>query len=282
MKQILKSYLEYLCGVANVKEDVPLSTKTTFKIGGPAKFFVLVKTKEILVRLISALDFIEEKYFVIGNGSNVLAGDSGFDGVVMKLGFCEIIDNGSFIYADAGAQLGAVLKYVRARDLGGLEWSFGIPATIGGAVYMNAGAHGGVMSDVVVCVDVLRGGNVVTLEADKLKFSHRTSVFQRNKDVILGAYFYLRKGYDQELENAVREKRKLNPTQPSAGSTFGTAGIGKILDDLGLKGKRVGGAMISEQHAGWIVNVGDATCSDVLALVKQIKRGVLKLEYVMC
>jgi UDP-N-acetylmuramate dehydrogenase len=123
MKAILKTYLEYLCGAENVFAAVPLSQKTTFKIGGAAKFFVVCRTREKLVKLISALNYIDEPWFVIGNGSNILVGDAGFDGVVIRLGACEIVDNGNFIYADAGASLGKVAAYARVHELTGMEWS---------------------------------------------------------------------------------------------------------------------------------------------------------------
>ena len=294
MNTILNSYLQHLCGAENVFQNVPLSTKTTFRIGGAAKFFVTVRTKETLVKLVSALNFIEEKFFIIGNGSNVLAPDEGYDGVVIKCAFADIVQNGNFVYADAGVSLGRLCAYAREHGLGGLEWACAIPATVGGAVYMNAGAHGGSVADSCVCVDVFVG-DVKTITADKLGFSYRTSIFQRRKKwIITGAYFYLKQDKLEEIAKREDDFRRLRasrlPTQPSAGSTFRRPFddfyVGKVVEELGLKGKKEGGAQISDKHAGVIVNAGGATKADVMKLVNLVKKKVrdkhgvnLKLEY---
>ena len=280
--RVLKSYIEYLCGTENVECGVLLSTKTTFRIGGPAKFFVTVPDKEKLVKLISALNFIEEPYFIIGAGANVLASDDGFDGVVIKLGFDEIVDNGAFIYADAGASLGKVVHFARDKGLSGLEWAVGIPGTVGGAVCMNAGAHGGEMRDVVTMVDVLRDGKVETLDATKLDFGYRCSVFQNNRNwVVLGAYLYLKSGCPVEISKRmldILEKRKGQPKEPNAGSIFKKPSddfyVGKVVEQLGLKGYKIGGAQISKKHAGVIVNTGRARATDVVKLIEIIKEKV--------
>jgi len=294
MKQILKTYLEHICGVENVFEDLPLSQKTTFKIGGPAKFFVVAQSKEILFKLISALKYIEEKFFIIGNGSNLLVNDKGYDGVVVRLGFNEVIDNGPFIYADAGVHLAKVAAFAKGKELTGLEWTVGIPATIGGATYMNAGAHGMQMADTIVCVDVIIDGELKTLMNTQLKFAYRKSIFQKKKNwIILGVYFYLKKDKKTSIEKREKEfkkKRAHHPIEPSAGSTFKRPTedfyVGKAIDELGMKGLKIGAAQISEKHAGFIVNKGSATCRDVDKLIKQIRSEILrehniklKLEY---
>ena len=277
------SYLEYLCGSENVGENVLLRDKTTFRIGGPARYFVTVPTKEVLLRLISALTYIEQRYFIIGMGSNILAGDNGFDGVVIKLGFSDILDNGCFIYADAGAKLSQLCTFAGKRGLSGLEFAYGIPATVGGAVYMNAGAYGGAMSDTVIMVDVLINGEMITIEGHDLKFGYRKSVFQQKSDwVILGAYFYLKKDdpaavIQRGRENLAR-RRAAQPTQPNAGSIFKRADPfipSRAIDELGLKGTRIGGAEISTKHAGFIVNTGGATANDVKRLISLIRRKIL-------
>ena len=295
MTQILRSYLEHLCDKANVEHDVPMKTKTTFRIGGNAKFFVTVKSKSVLLKLVSALKFIEEPYFVIGLGANVLACDSGFDGVVIKLGFSEVVQNGHFVYADAGATLAKVGAFCKRQGLAGLEWACGVPATVGGAIYMNAGAYGHQMSDSVVCVDVLINGEVKTLGATKLKLGYRTSIFHKKRGwVVLGAYFHLKPDTQAQIEKKEAEYRaaRINalPTNPSAGSTFKKPApnfyVGQVIESLGLKGKQVGDARISEKHAGVIINNGSASCKDVLSLVRLIKKKVwashgvkLELEY---
>lgn len=295
MEQILNSYLEYLCGKDNISRSEPLFRHTTFKIGGKAKFFVRVDSKPIMLKLLSALDYIEEPYFIIGNGSNILAPDRGFDGVVIKPTFNQILENGNFIYADAGASLSAVLAFAKKRGLGGLEWAAGIPATVGGAVYMNAGAYGCQMSDVTMSVDILYKGQVINMESSKLKFDYRTSIFHSKRDwAILGAYFYLTPRPEAEIERLMREnikkRRTKQPIEPSAGSSFKRPRpdfyVGAAIEEIGLKGKQIGGARISEKHAGFIVNMGGAKCADVLKLSRLIQKEVytrygekLELEY---
>lgn len=284
MEQVLKSYLEYICGKENVGENVVLSSKTTFKIGGPARWFVTVPTKEALMRLISTLNYIEQKWFVIGTGANILASDNGYDGVIIRLGFRDIIDNGCFVYADAGAALKRLCNFAREQSLSGLEFASGIPGTVGGALFMNAGAHGGQISDVVAMADVLVDGEVKTLNALELSFKYRHSIFHKKPGwIILGAYFFLKKCADK-TEIAAKEqmlasvRMQSQPTEPSAGSVFKRPSpdfaVGKAIDELGLKGTRIGGARISDKHAGFIINTGNATCKDVLALIKLVRRKI--------
>jgi len=297
MKQVLKNYLEHLCGEEFVFMDFPLSELTSFKIGGPAKFFVSVQSKAVLIRLLSALHFIEEKNFIIGGGTKVLASDKGYDGVVIKLDFAEILDNGTFVYADAGAKFQDVLEFAKDKELSGLEWAAGLPGTVGGAIFMNAGAYGKEISDVVVCVDVLVNGNVVNMDATQLCFSHRTSIFQKNKWVVLGAYFYLEHGKKSAIQKKQNEtfKKRISSQPyftPSAGSTFRRPRpdffVGTAIQELGLQGLCIGGAQVSTKHAGFIVNNGGATAQDVKKIIEQIKKEVykkykerLRPEYVM-
>ncbi|MCL2621824.1 MAG: UDP-N-acetylmuramate dehydrogenase [Firmicutes bacterium] len=283
MKDILKDYLCHLAGEENVLLNQPLSKHTSFKIGGPAKYYVNVKTKEILIKLIDALNFIEQKYFIMGFGCNVLASDNGYDGVVIRPYFKEIIVNANFIYADAGANLKLVCNAAKNNGLTGLEWACGIPSTVGGAVYMNAGAYGGEMKDVVTLVDVLVSGQIKTITATEAKFGYRTSIFHKKKNwIILGAYFYLQKGAKDDIitleAKHAQSRNEKQPKQPSAGSVFLRPEgyfVGKLIDDCRLRGFSIGGAQISPQHAGFIVNNGGATCNDVLAVVKHIKKEVL-------
>ena len=286
MKHVLKNYLEHICGKEFVEQDKPLSELTSFKIGGPAKFFVRAQNKATLLRLVSALNFIEENFFVIGGGFNILAGDGGYDGVIIKCDFDEILDNGPFIYADAGAKMGDVLEFAKDKNLSGLEWAIGIPGTVGGMVYMNAGAFGGEIADVLVCVDVLVDDQVVNINAQDLKLGYRKSIFQKQKDwIILGAYFYLRKGFKEAIEKTqniyLKKRTTSQPTDmPNAGSTFRrpkpTFYVGSTIQSLGLQGYTVGGAQISTKHAGFIVNNGGATCRDVKKIIKHVKRCVFE------
>lgn len=292
MEKVLKSYLEYICGANNVDENVPLSTKTTFRIGGPARFFVTVPTKESLVRLISTLNYIDQKYFIIGSGANILASDHGYDGIIIKLGFTQIIDNQCFVYADAGASLKRVCNFAREHSLSGLEWACGIPATVGGAVFMNAGAYGGQISDIAAMVDVLVDGEIKSFDNKHLRFAHRKSIFQSKPNwIILGTYFQLNKSDKKQIEAREAEflarRREAQPAEPSAGSIFKRPNMSiipaKAIDELGLKGTKIGGAQISLKHAGFIVNTGNAKSKDVRKLISLIRRKIydkykIKLE----
>lgn len=265
-------------------EDEALSNHTTFKIGGPAKFFVLVPSKEILLKLISALNFIEERYYIIGHGANIMAKDEGFDGVVVKLSFDEIVRNANFVYADAGAMLCDVIRFAMEKELSGLEWATGIPATVGGAIFMNAGAHGGQIADVCVAVDVLDNGEVKNMTAEKLKMTYRTSMFQKRRDlIILGGYFALSEGKTREQiksDGEMFESRRVGTPAlgPSAGSTFKKPRedfyVGKEVDELGLRGFCIGDACVSPKHGGIIINKGNATYKEVAKLIRHIKKAV--------
>jgi UDP-N-acetylmuramate dehydrogenase len=284
MKDILYDYLSNLCGKDSVAVNVMLWQKTTFKIGGAAKYFINVKSKEILPRLISALNFVQEPYFIIGMGANVLADSAGYDGAVIKLNFNEITHTDNFIYADAGAKLGVVCNYARDNNLSGLEWAAGIPASIGGAVYMNCGAFGREMKDVIVMIDVLESGEIKTLTNTDLQFAYRTNILHKRKNaVVLGAYLRMTKS-DKEIiageMKAIIAKRMSHPKEPSAGSVFlrpyDGFYVGKVIEELGFKGHKIGGAMVSQSHGNFIINTGGATSEDVLALIDEIQTKVKK------
>ncbi|MDR1917969.1 MAG: UDP-N-acetylmuramate dehydrogenase [Christensenellaceae bacterium] len=281
MKDILLNYLVHICGAENVAENVPLSQKTTFRIGGNARYFVTVPTANALFRLLSALNFLEQKYFIIGLGANILADSSGYNGVIIKLGFNKITHNDEFIYADAGAKLGVVANYARENGLSGLEWCVGIPATIGGACFMNCGAFGKSMEDVVAMVDVIYDGEIKTLTNKEIAYSYRHSIFQDRPMIIIGAYLKMTKGDPEQIGAAMKEiliKRSNHPKEPSAGSVFlrpyDGFYVGKEIEKLGLKGHTVGGAKVSDEHANFIINNGGATSDDVLNLIDEIKTKV--------
>jgi UDP-N-acetylmuramate dehydrogenase len=277
MEDILYNYLIHICGNDAVERNAMLSKWTTFRIGGPAKYFVTVNSKEMLVKLISALEFLEYPYFIIGMGANILANTIGYDGVVIKLEFGEITHTDDFVYADAGAKLGVVVNYARDNGKTGLEWAVGIPATIGGAIYMNCGAFGKEMKDVVVMVDILENAEIRTITAKEMNFEYRSSIFHRKDAVILGAYLHLQSGSKAEITGKMKEilmKRSGHPKEPSAGSVFKRPYdgfyVGKVIEELGLKGLQIGGARVSEKHCGFIVNDGTATSDDVLAVINKV------------
>ncbi len=278
---VLENYLIHLCGADNVKRDEPLARWTTFRVGGPARYFVLVEHKAALQRLLAALEYLEYPYFILGLGANVLASDRGFDGVVIKLNFKTIEQNVVFVYADAGAKLGAVVNYARDHGLTGLEWATGIPATVGGGVYMNCGAFDHSISDVVVMVDVIDHGEIKTLTRNQLDFGYRHSIFMEQAAVIIGAYLRLEHGTTAEISARMQDimtQRRRHPHEPSAGSVFKRPQdgfyVGKVVEELGLGGYTVGGAQVSPQHCNFIVNTGNATCHDILQVLYHVQDTV--------
>lgn len=278
---ILENYLRHVCGTENVKINEPLAKWTTFRVGGPAHYFVLVDDKQKLVRLVRGLEYIDCPYFILGLGANVLASDDGYDGVVIKINFHQIEHNDVFVYADAGVKLGALVNYVCEHGLSGLEWAAGIPATVGGGVYMNCGAFEHCLSEPIIMVDVLEHGEIKTLTGKQLEFSYRHSIFMQKPAVILGAYFHLTHEDSQIIKNRMNEileKRRRHPHEPSAGSVFKRPKegfyVGKVVEELGLAGYTVGGAMVSPQHCNFIVNRGNATCADVLQVLQHVQKVV--------
>ena len=281
--ELLENYLRHICGTEKVKVNEPLARWTTFRVGGPARYLVLVEDKAVLVRLIKALEYVEYPYFILGLGANVLASDAGYDGVVIKLNFNKIEQNDVFIYADAGAKLGAVVNYARDHGLAGLAWAAGIPATVGGGIYMNCGAYDHCLGEITVMVDVLVHGEIKTLTQQQMEFGYRHSVFMEQPAVILGAYFRLEHGDKTEIENQMQvviAKRRRQPHAPSAGSVFKRPRtdfyVGKVVESLGLSGYTVGGAMVSPQHCNFIVNTGNATCEDILQVLYHVQDTVEK------
>lgn len=264
----------------------PLFRHTSFKIGGNADVFVKIRSEQELCDICS---FCNKKYkiLVIGNGSNLLVSDDGYKGVVLHIGhmFADIklIDDNT-ILCNAGAPLSTVCNFALSKSLGGLEFAYGIPGTLGGAVYMNAGAYGGEMSDAVVKVNyVTPDGKRGFYDASELDFGYRHSVFSGSDKIITSAVLKLCKKPEKEIsdlmkENMIKRKTKQPLEFPSAGSVFKRPEgyfAGALIQDCDLKGYTIGGAQVSEKHAGFIINVGGATCSDVLALIDTIKKKVL-------
>lgn len=285
---ILENYLQHFCGAENVKRDEPLSRWTTFRVGGPARYFVIVEHKNTLQRLLRALEYLEYPYFILGLGANVLVSDRGFDGIVLKLNFKTIEHNDVFVYADAGAKLGAVVNYARDHGLSGLEWATGIPATVGGGIYMNCGAFDHSLGDVTVMVDVIEHGEIKTLTQNQLDFGYRHSLFMEQPAVIIGAYFRLEPGKTAEITaemQKILQQRSRHPHEPSAGSVFKRPKdgfyVGRVVEELGLAGYTVGGAQVSPQHCNFIVNTGKATCHDILQVLYHVQDTVEKATGVL-
>lgn len=271
-----------------VKENEPMSRFTTFKIGGNAQLLVSVQDISALKAILKQCSKEEVPVFVLGKGSNLLVSDNGIEGVVIKLdgGFNTItlVDDDT-IYCGAAVSLAKLCRFASDNGLSGLEFAWGIPGSAGGAAYMNAGAYGGEMKDVLIsCNHITKNGEYGSLSADELDLSYRHSAYADNDYIITGISVRLKKDSKAEIEKRMndymnRRKDKQPLEYPSAGSVFKRPEgyfAGKLIQDSGLKGASVGGAMVSEKHAGFIVNTGNATCNDVLSLIEHIKTTVKK------
>lgn len=265
--------------------DAPMKEHTSFKIGGNADFFISIKNTEELKAVISACRECEMPYMLIGNGSNLLISDEGLRGAVIRLDgeFKNITVEGDTITAGAGASLTKLCLDAQKNSLTGLEFGYGIPGSVGGAAYMNAGAYGGEMKDVIVsCTHLDPELNVGTFNLDELDLSYRHSAYMKGEYIILSVTLKLKTGDSAEIRSRMDElmqkRMDKQPLEyPSAGSVFKRpegAFAAALIEECGLKGRRVGGAEVSTKHSGFIVNKGDATCQDVLDLVKIIQQEV--------
>lgn len=277
--------LQTLLGKDRVLVKEPMSSHTTFRIGGPADYFVMPSDTEELTGILKICKEEKQPYFILGNGSNLLVGDKGYRGVVIQLyrNFDRITIEGPFVTAQAGAMLIRVAKEAGKAGLTGLEFASGIPGTIGGAMVMNAGAYGGEMKDVTASVTVLtREGEIKTLTGEEMRFRYRGSVVEEQGYIVLEAALKLTEGNSEEIqarmkELSLRRKTKQPIEYPSAGSTFKRPEgyfAGKLIMDSGLRGFQVGGAQVSEKHCGFVINTGQATAADVLELISEVRRRV--------
>ncbi len=274
-----------ISGEENVLRDEPMKRHTTFRIGGPADYFVTVHSKEEIKEILLLCKKEQISYYILGNGSNLLVGDKGYRGVVIQI--CrqmnEIYTKGNKIYAQAGALLSKVAAEALANSLTGFEFASGIPGTLGGAVMMNAGAYGGEMKHVLESAEVLTPeGEFLTLSLEELKLGYRTSVIAENDYTVLSAVITLEKGNPDEIKAYMDDLKERRTTkQPleyaSAGSTFKRPEgyfAGKLIQDSGLKGYSVGDAQVSEKHSGFVINRGNASAEDVLTLIKHVQDTV--------
>ena len=270
-----------------VAADEPMKNHTTFKIGGSADLFVTVCDNSQLVSVVRLCNEKEIPLFVLGNGSNLLVSDKGIRGAVLRLGgeFCDIgFNSDGSVHCGAGAQLSKLCAFALEHSLTGLEFAWGIPGSCGGAAFMDAGAYGGEMRNVVVsCEHIDLGtGERGVFAGEELDFDYRHSVYSGGGYVIAALNLRLEKGDKQEIRAKMDElmgrRREKQPLEyPSAGSVFKRpAGhfAGGLIEQCGLKGAQVGGAQVSPKHAGFIVNVGGATCEDVMGLIEMIQKTV--------
>ena len=270
------------------EESVPMSAKTSFRIGGAAELMLFPATPGQLSDCIRLCMEQGEKPFILGNGSNLLVKDSGLDGVVIsteKLQRIAVLgcDGDGFVFCEAGVRLSELCVFAQKQGLSGLEFAYGIPGSAGGAVYMNAGAYGGEMKDVLESVDYVdTQGELCELPEHALDLGYRHSVFMRNGGVVADLTVHLTPGDPAEIRakmNETMQKRKdKQPLDyPSAGSVFKRPEghfAGALIEQCGLKGQGVGGARVSEKHAGFIVNAGGATAADVRALIAVVQTVV--------
>ncbi len=275
--------------------DEPLSLHTGFKTGGKADLVAVPESKKAFFDLVYLLQDSGTKFFILGKGKNVLALDEGYDGVVVKtenaLSEIEFKDNG-LVCCGAGVSLSTLCKGCAERGLSGLEFAYGIPGTVGGAVFMNAGAYDGEMKDVVRSVETLdKFHHIKIFEKESLDFSYRHSFVQETDDIICGAVFELKKDKSEDIAKKMKELMKRRKDKqpleyPSCGSTFKrpTGSYASLLiDRCGLRGRSVGGACVSEKHCGFIVNKGGATSDDILSLIEIVKKEVKeKSGYSLC
>lgn len=268
--------------------NAPMSEHTTFKIGGNASIIAYVTSPEDIQCIVKACNDLGIRYIPVGNGSNLLVADEGIDACVIQIGnrFSQVkLIDGDTIYADAGASLMKICRFALENELSGLEFAYGIPGSCGGAAFMNAGAYGGEMKDVLLtCEHIDKNGNVGSLSGDELKLSYRHSAYYDNGCIITGLYLKLKKGKASDIKAKMddligRRKDKQPLEYPSAGSTFKRPEgyfAGALIQECGLKGASVGGAAVSEKHAGFVINKGGATCKDVLDLCRLVSDKVLK------
>lgn len=271
---------------AEVILNAPMKKYTSFKCGGNARVLVIPQSVDSLQKIVEFCYSKDVHPFVIGNGSNLLVSDNGIDNVVIKIGSkiakIELLDDNS-IYCEAGASLKSLCMFALENSLSGLEFAYGIPGTLGGAVFMNAGAYGGEMKDVLVSAKHIDlNGNVGELSQDDLNLRYRGSAYTDNGYTIVSAVVKLKKANKTEIKAAMddklqRRKDKQPLEYPSAGSTFKRPEgyfAGTLIEACGLKGYTVGGAQVSEKHAGFVINKDNATSTDVINLIKDVQKIV--------
>mgnify|MGYP001624049941 FL=1 len=272
-------------GSDNVYRNEPMRKHTTFRIGGPADFYLCPHSAKEIQKAVAICREEELPYFILGNGSNLLVSDQGYRGVVIQLwkNVSDILVEGCRIRAKAGASLAKIAGEALEEGLTGMEFAAGIPGTLGGAVVMNAGAYGGEMKDILQEALVMdEQGEIFTLKKEELHLGYRTSIIKEKGYIVLAAALELKPGDRKEIKEKMDELKQRRVEKqpldmPSAGSTFKRPEgyfAGKLIMDAGLRGFSVGGAQISEKHCGFVVNTGKATANDVLTLIREVQKRV--------
>ncbi len=266
--------------------DVDMKNYTSFKAGGRANKMVICETEGEIVQTLKDIKENDEKYIMLGNGSNTLIKDSGFSGVVIKLGenFSTVRREGNNLICGANTLMSVVARFALREELSGFEFASGIPGSIGGALFMNAGAYGGEMKDIAKSARVVSSDTpeIKEIDVSDMDLSYRYSKFQENRDIILSVTVKLSEGDGAEIERSMKDlaykRNSKQPVQfPSAGSFFKRPEgyfAGKLIEDSGLKGVSVGGAQVSELHSGFIINKENATATDIIKLMELVQRNV--------
>lgn len=290
MENLDMSFYEKLIAIIDRKrvlENEPMKAHTTFRVGGPADYFVCPKCNSEVKEVIELCQAEGMPYYILGNGSNLLVGDAGFRGVVIQI-YKEMNDvqvQGEHVYVEAGALLSRIGSVALEAELTGFEFAAGIPGTVGGAVVMNAGAYGGEMKDVLESVTVLTPeGEVKELSNADLELGYRTSIIAKKDYVVLSAIIKLNYGNKEAIREKMNELKVQRTTKqpleyPSAGSTFKRPEgyfAGKLIQDAGLRGFQVGGAQVSEKHCGFVINKDGATAADIVELMDKVREIVLE------
>lgn len=265
--------------------EEPMKKHITFRVGGPAACFLTPSTKEQIREILHICQEEKTPYFILGNGSNLLVSDQGFDGVVLQVykNMNQVTVEGEHLRVQAGALLSATARKALEAGLTGMEFAAGIPGTMGGAAVMNAGAYGGEMKDILESVTVLTPeGEQKELKNEELQLGYRTSVVKEKGYIVLEAVLSLKKGDPEAIKSRMDELKEQRVTKqpleyPSAGSTFKRPEgyfVGKLIQDAGLRGYQVGGAQVSEKHCGFVINKENATAKDVVDLIHDVQRIV--------
>lgn len=284
----LDKQLYDLLGADSIKKEEPMKEHTTFRIGGPADYFIVPKSKEMVLEVLKLCREWKIPVYVVGNGSNLLVGDKGFRGVILHIGrqmSSLWLEGNNRVRAQAGVMLSKLSREAAVKGLSGLEFASGIPGTLGGAIAMNAGAYGREIKDVLVEASVINEKHqIAVLTNEEMNFGYRNSVAGEKGYIVLEAVFALEQGNTDDILEKMRELNKRRQDKqplnlPSAGSTFKRPEgyyAGKLIEDAGLKGFRVGGASISQKHCGFAVNDGNATAADVSRLMEEADKRVFE------
>ncbi len=285
MNEAIINAIEQIVSASNVLENEPMSRHTTFRTGGPASLFIRPENKDQLVEVMALIKKLGTEFFVLGNGSNLLVSDEGFDGVVISLSKMNDIhlEGDNDIYAEAGAMNSQIAAFARDNGLKNFEFAAGIPGTIGGAMIMNAGAYGGEMKLVTRSVTVLSPeGEIMVLDNASMEFGYRSSAIKGRGYIVISVLLSLEKGdketITQNMQELAAKRREKQPLEfPSAGSTFKRPEgyfAGKLIEDAGLRGFSVGDAAVSEKHCGFVINKGNATSAEVYELICEVRKRV--------